>query len=70
VRAGAPRAVPGELDGRRLAVAFTLYLAAKACELLDAEVFALGGLVSGHTLKHLLASAACFWLAPPTPASG
>ena len=55
---------PGELDDRRLALAFALYLLAKVCEQLDARIFALGEIVSGHTLKHLLAAAACAFLAP------
>lgn len=55
---------PGELDERRFAFALFLYLFAKVCEHLDAEIYALGELVSGHTLKHLLAAAACAFLAP------
>jgi hypothetical protein len=39
------------------------YAAAKALEALDARIFALGGVVSGHTLKHLAAAAALLWLA-------
>ena len=35
-----------------------LYAAAKAAEALDAQIYALGGIVSGHTLKHLLAALA------------
>lgn len=35
-----------------------LYAISKAFELLDANVLALGGIVSGHTLKHLAAAAA------------
>ena len=57
---------PGRLDDRRLALALVLYLVAKVCELLDAQVWALGALVSGHTLKHLFAAAACFALVPPS----
>jgi hypothetical protein len=34
-----------------------LYVAAKITEHLDAQVFALGGVISGHTLKHVLAAA-------------
>jgi len=34
-----------------------LYAISKAFELLDANVLALGGIVSGHTLKHLAAAA-------------
>jgi hypothetical protein len=42
--------------------AVALYGVAKAAEALDAQVFALGGIVSGHTLKHLLAALAVWWL--------
>lgn len=37
-----------------------LYGAALASELLDRHIFALGGIVSGHTLKHLLAAMAAY----------
>ncbi len=47
--------------GRYLLYIFLWYAAARACELYDHEVFAtLGGAVSGHTLKHLLAAAATY----------
>ncbi|MCZ7566590.1 MAG: hypothetical protein M5U08_24595 [Burkholderiales bacterium] len=40
-----------------------LYAAAKVAEHLDGAIFAAtGGIVSGHTLKHLLAAAAMLWL--------
>jgi hypothetical protein len=55
---------PGTLDGRRVALALLLYLAAKACELLDFELYAASGFVSGHALKHLLAAAACACFVP------
>jgi hypothetical protein len=42
--------------------AAALYGAAKAAEVLDAPIYALGGIVSGHTLKHLLAALALWWL--------
>jgi len=39
--------------------AIGLYAVAKACEMLDRPIFeALGGAVSGHTIKHLLAGGA------------
>ncbi|HXH83687.1 MAG TPA: ceramidase domain-containing protein [Candidatus Tectomicrobia bacterium] len=38
------------------------YAAAKAAELLDAPIFAAGGIVSGHTLKHVLAGVAAWWI--------
>lgn len=37
---------------------FAWYVLAKLLEALDARIFALGGFVSGHTLKHLAAGAA------------
>lgn len=61
---------PGELDDRRLALALVLYLLAKVCEHFDARIYALGELVSGHTLKHLLAAAACLFLAPSRAFAG
>ncbi len=39
-------------------VALALYVLAKAAELGDAAVFRAGGVVSGHTLKHVLAALA------------
>lgn len=39
-----------------------LYAVAKVAELLDAEVYALGHVVSGHTVKHLVAALAVYWI--------
>lgn len=39
-----------------------IYAAAKAAEVLDAQIYALGQIVSGHTLKHLIAALAAWWL--------
>lgn len=44
-------------------VALGWYVLAKAFELLDVPVFAVGHLVSGHTLKHLASAIAMAWLA-------
>jgi hypothetical protein len=41
-------------------VVFAVYLAAKMFEILDAQIYALGHIVSGHTLKHLTAAAGAF----------
>lgn len=41
-------------------VAAALYALAKLFEHFDAAIFSVGGVVSGHTLKHLAAAAACF----------
>ncbi len=41
-------------------IAAGLYALAKVFEFTDDPIFALGHLISGHTLKHLAAAAACF----------
>ena len=38
------------------------YAVAKLCEALDRSIFAVGGIASGHTLKHLAAAMAAAWL--------
>lgn len=43
-------------------VVLGLYLAALLMERLDEAIFALGGLVSGHTIKHLLGACAAWWV--------
>ena len=45
-----------------LAVVVGFYALAKALESLDKPIFALGHFVSGHTLKHLAAAAAGYWI--------
>src|SRR5262249_4053566 len=46
---------PGE-PKRALAIALGANVVAKVFELLDKPIFAVGGIVSGHTLKHLAAA--------------
>lgn len=41
-------------------LAAALYAFAKLFEFYDAEIYSLGSVLSGHTLKHLAAAAACF----------
>ena len=44
-----------------LGLALALYVCAKFAEHFDVEIFnALGGITSGHTLKHLFAAAGCY----------
>ena len=50
-----PDAPPGTRG--YVVAALVLYAVAKVFEALDTQVFALGGIVSGHTLKHLAAAA-------------
>jgi hypothetical protein len=41
-------------------IAAALYALAKLLEFLDGAIYSAGSIVSGHTLKHLAAAAACF----------
>lgn len=45
-----------------LCVAFIFFVLAKLFELGDKRIYSLGGVVSGHTLKHLAAAFSCFWI--------
>jgi hypothetical protein len=38
------------------------YVLAKIAEALDAQIFALTGWISGHTIKHLIATLAVYWV--------
>jgi hypothetical protein len=40
--------------------AVTLYALAKLLEHYDRQIYSFGGVLSGHTLKHLAAASACF----------
>jgi hypothetical protein len=48
--------------GSDMFVVVALYILAKLFEGLDKQVFAIGGVVSGHTLKHLTAALACYFV--------
>jgi hypothetical protein len=48
--------------GADLFIIAGLYGFAKLFEWLDEPIFALDNVVSGHTLKHLVAALACFWV--------
>jgi hypothetical protein len=48
--------------GSDLAVVAGLYALAKVLEILDDQIFAMGHIVSGHTMKHLAAAVAAFWI--------
>jgi hypothetical protein len=41
-------------------IAAALYSLAKVFEFYDDTIFSVGSILSGHTLKHLFAAAACF----------
>jgi len=49
--------------GGDLMVAIGFYVAAKITEGLDTQIYGFGQLVSGHTIKHVLAGIGCLWLA-------
>ncbi len=53
---------PRYTRGADLLVVAGLYVLAKICETADRQIFSVGHLVSGHTLKHLSAGAAGFWI--------
>lgn len=52
----------GRTRPQYLAATFAAYVLAKICELADARIFSWGGTVSGHTLKHLFAGLATWFL--------
>jgi hypothetical protein len=45
-----------------LLIALILYVVAKALESLDSQIFGLGRIVSGHTLKHLAAALSVWFI--------
>lgn len=45
-----------------LAVLAIFYFLAKATETFDNQIFSLGNMVSGHTLKHILAAVGSYWI--------
>ena len=48
--------------GGDLFVVIAIYAVAKTAESFDAQVYAWGEIVSGHTIKHLVAAGALYWL--------
>jgi len=48
--------------GADVLIAVAIYAVAKVAEALDTKIYALGGFVGGHTLKHLMAALAIGWL--------
>lgn len=48
--------------GSDLVVAVGIYALAKMFELLDRQILNLGTIISGHTLKHLAAALAVYWI--------
>jgi hypothetical protein len=53
----------GSIAARPLWLGFGVYALAKLAEHFDAAIYAALGFVSGHSLKHLLAAAAAWWIA-------
>lgn len=47
---------------RYLVIAFCCYVAAKLFETYDGEIFRVGGVVSGHSLKHVTAAVSCYFI--------
>lgn len=53
---------PRYTRGADLLVSFGIYGLAKVFEAADRPIFAVGGIVSGHTLKHLTAALSAYWI--------
>lgn len=53
---------PRVTRGADLLISLGIYGGAKAFEAADRAVFNLGGIVSGHTLKHLAAAVSSYWV--------
>jgi hypothetical protein len=53
---------PGQRPTAPLLVGVAIYALGKVAELSDGRIFALGGIVSGHTIKHVLAAAAALFI--------
>jgi hypothetical protein len=53
---------PRYTRGSDLAVVFLLYVLAKITELADHRIFSFGHTVSGHTVKHVAAGVAGYWI--------
>ena len=52
---------PPRYSGTRyLAMAFALFVAAKLFESFDRQIYSLGKIVSGHSLKHVTAAVSCY----------
>jgi hypothetical protein len=45
-----------------LAVAFIFFVLAKLFELFDKQIYLFTHMISGHSLKHITAGAACYWI--------
>jgi hypothetical protein len=53
---------PRYTRGSDLIVALAIYACAKIFEAADGPIFLLGGIASGHTLKHIAAAMSAFWI--------
>ena len=53
---------PRYTANRNLGYVLLFYVLAKACELLDRQIYAAGHLISGHTWKHIFSAVAAYYL--------
>lgn len=53
---------PRYTRGADLLVSLAIYALAKGFEVADRPIFAVGGIVSGHTLKHITAAISAYWI--------
>lgn len=54
---------PARYSGdRHILIVIVLYVLALACDFMDHAIASLSGLVSGHTMKHMIAALAVYWV--------
>jgi hypothetical protein len=53
---------PRYTRGADLIVSLLIYALAKVFEAADRPIFNLGGIVSGHTMKHIIAAVSAYWI--------
>jgi hypothetical protein len=53
---------PRYTRGGDLIVALGIYMASKIFEVLDAQIYSVGKIVSGHSLKHVAAAISACWI--------
>jgi hypothetical protein len=53
---------PRYTRGADLAVLAGFYVVAKLTEIFDNQIFSLGHVISGHTMKHIVAAVGSYWI--------
>jgi hypothetical protein len=53
---------PRYTRGADLIISLVIYALAKGFEAMDRPIFNMGGITSGHTLKHIAAALSAYWI--------